>query len=500
MSKRRSWAGSASRSGSASSPGARVLHGRERCRDLPPAVAEGAHAVGVGTLDRAGVDARDHLGEHGALAARLGRGRHLEDVPHALAGLEVVAVDCHERGRHACDPNRPPGSIASSGCSRSAGTAPRRATDDGWEPAQPERAPDITYLASVAQAAEDAGAQEILIPTGSVNDSFAPDAPFMESWTTAAALAAMTRRIRLLVAVNPAALAAGAGRPPGADALVRRARADRDQPGGRGRAGRPATAAPRSTTTPATPRLGELADALRERFPGSPLPGRRKRGGQGPGRARGRHVPDVGGAARTASPSASVGCATGRRPADALRPAHPPHRPQRRSAEALVAARELSRRAEVAGRPRREYGAFDSEGQARMNALAGRRGGLGLAGPVGRDPGRARRRGHRAGGLARPAWRGCSTSTAEAGVDLVIASGYPHLEEVTRVARRVWPRLTARAVAVIRLARPPPARPGRGAGRALRHPALRLRRRPHRGRGPGVPGAWPARRRPSPTR
>ena len=34
-----------------------------------------------------------------------------------------------------------------------------------------------------------------------------------------------------------------------------------------------------------------------------------------------------------------------------------------------------------------------------------------------------------------------------AGVDLVIASGYPHLEEVTRVGRRVWPRLTARAVA-----------------------------------------------------
>jgi len=29
----------------------------------------------------------------------------------------------------------------------------------------------------------------------------------------------------------------------------------------------------------------------------------------------------------------------------------------------------------------------------------------------------------------------------EAGVDLVIASGYPHLEEVGRVGRRLWPRL-----------------------------------------------------------
>jgi alkanesulfonate monooxygenase SsuD/methylene tetrahydromethanopterin reductase-like flavin-dependent oxidoreductase (luciferase family) len=71
----------------------------------------------------------------------------------------------------------------------------------------PERPPDFAYLASVARAAERAGAREILIPTGTVNDSFAPDAPFMESWTTAAALAAVTSRIRLIAAVNPAALA-----------------------------------------------------------------------------------------------------------------------------------------------------------------------------------------------------------------------------------------------------------------------------------------------------
>ena len=70
----------------------------------------------------------------------------------------------------------------------------------------PERPPSIDYLVSVARAAERAGANEILSPTGTVNDSFAPDAPFMESWTTATALAVSTRRIRLLVAINPAGL------------------------------------------------------------------------------------------------------------------------------------------------------------------------------------------------------------------------------------------------------------------------------------------------------
>ena len=58
---------------------------------------------------------------------------------------------------------------------------------------RPERAPDIDYLLQVVRAAERAGAREMLVPTGLVNDSFAPDAPFMESWTTASALAARTR-------------------------------------------------------------------------------------------------------------------------------------------------------------------------------------------------------------------------------------------------------------------------------------------------------------------
>ena len=133
--------------------------------------------------------------------------------------------------------------------------------------ARPERPPAIGYLAEVARAAEDAGAAEILVPTGTVNDSFAPGAPFSESWTTAAALAPLTRSIRLLVAVNPAAL-----RPelaahqaetlwsmaPGRVAINLVAGGGPDAGYGtppRDHAGR-------------YRRLGALADALRARFPG----------------------------------------------------------------------------------------------------------------------------------------------------------------------------------------------------------------------------------------
>ena len=118
---------------------------------------------------------------------------------------------------------------------------------------RPERAPDPEYLARVARAAERAGAAEILVPTGIVNDSFAPDAPFMESWTTATAVAALTRSIRIIVAINPAGLAPDAGRP-SAETLERVA----PGPGRRSTwspaAGpRAATARRSSTTTRATP-------------------------------------------------------------------------------------------------------------------------------------------------------------------------------------------------------------------------------------------------------
>ena len=66
----------------------------------------------------------------------------------------------------------------------------------------PERLPTFAYLTDVIRTAERAGFDEILIPTGNANDSFAAEAPMAESWTIATLLAPMTERIRLLVAVR----------------------------------------------------------------------------------------------------------------------------------------------------------------------------------------------------------------------------------------------------------------------------------------------------------
>jgi len=65
-----------------------------------------------------------------------------------------------------------------------------------------ERPPTFAYLSDVIRTAERAGFDEILIPTGNANDSFAAEAPMAESWTTAALMGAVTARIRLLVAVR----------------------------------------------------------------------------------------------------------------------------------------------------------------------------------------------------------------------------------------------------------------------------------------------------------
>jgi alkanesulfonate monooxygenase len=309
---------------------------------------------------------------------------------------------------------------------------------------RPERAPGIAYLASVAQAAEDAGAREILIPTGTVNDSFAPDAPFMESWTTACALAPLTRRIRLLVAVNPAALQPelAAHQAQTLWSIAPERVAVNLVAGGGPDTG---YGAPQRDHDARYARLGELADALRERFPG-PL--------------------YLGGASEAAKALAARVADTylmWGEPADRIRERiremreRAAGRPLRfglrihiiaRSggAEAIEAARQLVSRAEVATARASEYAAFDSEGQARMNALPADEEGWvapGLWAGI-----RAVR------GGAGTALVGSHGRVAElldeyrrAGVDLVIGSGYPHLEEVTRVGRRVWPRLTARAVA-----------------------------------------------------
>ncbi len=305
--------------------------------------------------------------------------------------------------------------------------------------ALPERPPDIAYLASVARAAEDAGATEILVPTGTVNDSFAPDAPFSESWTTAAALAPATRSIRLLVAVNPAAL-----RPelaahqaetlwamaPGRIAINLVAGGGPDTGYG----------APPLDHAGRYARLGELADALRARF-------------RGPLYLGGASEDALALACRAADtylmwgepPKAIAARATAirKRAARPIRVGLRIHLIARPTdEEARERAVDLLSRAQVTGDRAAEYAAFDSVGQGRMNAIPSD--GEGWVAPGLWAGIRAVR------GGAGTALVGSYDRVARmlgdyrrAGVDLVIASGYPHREEVGRVGAEVWPRIRA---------------------------------------------------------
>lgn len=307
--------------------------------------------------------------------------------------------------------------------------------------ARPERLPDIGYLAAVARAAEDAGATEILIPTGTVNDSFAPDAPFSESWTTAAALAPLTSSIRLLVAVNPAGLrpelAAHQAQTlwamaPGRVAINLVAGGGPDAGYG----------APPLDHSGRYRRLADLAEALRARFPGPfYLGGASDDALALAARAADTYLmwgePPEAIAARVAAMRERAG-----RP---MRFGLRVHLIARETDEgARAAAAELLSRAEVAGERAAEYAAFDSVGQARMNALAADDAGWvapGLWAGI-----RAVR------GGAGTALVGSYDRVARmlgdyraAGIDLVIGSGYPHLEEVGRVAAHVWPRVEASA-------------------------------------------------------
>ncbi len=74
---------------------------------------------------------------------------------------------------------------------------------------QAERPPTFDYLREVVQTAEDCGFYSLLIPTRFANGLFAEDAPLAETWTTATALAAVTHRIRFLVAVRPGFVSLG---------------------------------------------------------------------------------------------------------------------------------------------------------------------------------------------------------------------------------------------------------------------------------------------------
>lgn len=72
-----------------------------------------------------------------------------------------------------------------------------------------ERPPTFEYLRQVVQAAEDAGFYSMLIPTRFANGLFDEHAPLAETWTMATALAAVTSRIRFLVAVRPGFISTG---------------------------------------------------------------------------------------------------------------------------------------------------------------------------------------------------------------------------------------------------------------------------------------------------
>jgi alkanesulfonate monooxygenase len=72
-----------------------------------------------------------------------------------------------------------------------------------------ERPPDFEYLREVVEAAEECGFYSLLIPTRFANGLFAEGEPLAETWTTATALAAVTKRIRFLVAVRPGFISLG---------------------------------------------------------------------------------------------------------------------------------------------------------------------------------------------------------------------------------------------------------------------------------------------------
>lgn len=72
-----------------------------------------------------------------------------------------------------------------------------------------EREPTFEYLRNVVETAEREGFHALLIPTRFSNGLFDETAPLAETWTTATALAAVTERIRFLVAVRPGFIPAG---------------------------------------------------------------------------------------------------------------------------------------------------------------------------------------------------------------------------------------------------------------------------------------------------
>ena len=74
---------------------------------------------------------------------------------------------------------------------------------------QAERPPTFEYLRDVVQTAEDEGFYSLLIPTRFANGLFDQGEPLAETWTMATALAAVTSRIRFLIALRPGFISPG---------------------------------------------------------------------------------------------------------------------------------------------------------------------------------------------------------------------------------------------------------------------------------------------------
>ncbi len=72
-----------------------------------------------------------------------------------------------------------------------------------------ERPPTFDYLREVVEAAERNGFHSLLIPTRFANGLFEETAPLAETWTTVTALAAVTEKIRFLIAVRPGFISPG---------------------------------------------------------------------------------------------------------------------------------------------------------------------------------------------------------------------------------------------------------------------------------------------------
>ncbi len=72
-----------------------------------------------------------------------------------------------------------------------------------------ERPPTFEYLREVVETAERNGFHSLLIPTRFANGLFEETAPLAETWTSVTALAAVTSRIRFLIAVRPGFISPG---------------------------------------------------------------------------------------------------------------------------------------------------------------------------------------------------------------------------------------------------------------------------------------------------